>query len=148
MLKQRFTCNSCGFMTSEKPAYKNKTCVACGRGRLKVETLCSVCDVWFKADRYTQKFCSYPCKIKNQTTGRVKVRKTITKARSAQSLLSYHVKKGNVIKPKNCEECGISGVRIEGAHYDYDKPMAVRWLCRSCHVKWDKKEPKGATYLV
>jgi hypothetical protein len=38
--------------------------------------------------------------------------------------------------------------RIEGAHYNYDEPLRVRWLCRSCHRRWDKLEPKGGTYLV
>lgn len=33
--------------------------------------------------------------------------------------------------------------RIEAAHYNYEDPRNVRWLCRSCHVRWDQKEPKG-----
>lgn len=97
--------------------------------------------------RLAQKFCSVSCKQKASATGRRTIRKTITKARSAQSLLAYHVKAGNIIRPCNCEECGKTA-RIEGAHRNYDEPLNVRWLCRSCHVKWDKSEPKGATFTL
>lgn len=48
-------------------------------------------------------------------------------------------------RPTTCESCGTTGRRIEAAHYTYDEPLRVRWLCRSCHVRWDKQEPKGGT---
>jgi len=144
----RFICNKCGKVTKEKPKYKNETCPDCGKGRRKIEKRCGSCSEWFKPDRYDRKYCCYACKVKAQTTGRKTFRRTKTKARSAQSLLSYHVKRGNIVKPSVCEECGETEKRIEGAHYNYDEPLRVRWLCRSCHVKWDKAEPKGGTYII
>lgn len=63
-------------------------------------------------------------------------------------MLKYHVDKGNITRSSMCEECGCDNKKIEGAHYNYSEPLNVRWLCRSCHVKWDKLEPKGATYVV
>ena len=54
---------------------------------------------------------------------------------SARCKLNYHLKKGSLIKPSNCEECGYSSSRIEGHHEDYSKPLEVRWLCTSCHNK-------------
>lgn len=98
-------------------------------------------------DRLSQKFCSRVCKYAAAKTGRLTVRKTITVARSAQSLLRYHVLAGNIVRPTCCEECGVSG-RIEGAHFNYAEPLRVRWLCRSCHVRWDKAEPKGGTVIL
>jgi peptide subunit release factor 1 (eRF1) len=146
--KSKFTCNKCGYATKERPSHKNATCVKCGKGRLKIQSLCGSCGEWFSPDRYTKKYCSNKCKVKAQSTGRKTFRVTDTKARSAQSLLSYHVKRKNIKKPTRCEECGKENQRIEGAHFNYDEPLKVRWLCRSCHVKWDKQNPKGVTHII
>ncbi len=110
---------------------------------------CEGCGVWFgPLETLKQRFCSIACKFEWREPGSPTVRRTITKARSAQSLLAYHVKAGHLIRPAACEECGAGDRRIEAAHRDYDRPLDVRWLCRSCHVKWDRAEPKGATVIL
>lgn len=48
---------------------------------------------------------------------------------------------GRLIRPDECEQCGKTG-HIEAAHFDYTRPLDVRWLCRSCHRSWDRREPK------
>jgi hypothetical protein len=116
-----------------------------GNRRRRSWTICPACLTIFVMPRLGRRFCCYACKVKAQTTGRRTVRRTITKARSAQSLLRYHVQAGNLNRPDTCEECGATGSRIEGAHFNYDEPLRVRWLCRSCHVRWDKHQPKGGT---
>ncbi|GJQ27825.1 MAG: hypothetical protein HBSAPP02_28570 [Phycisphaerae bacterium] len=111
--------------------------------------ICPVClCIVGPLDHLSRKFCSTACKAKAQTTGRRRRRATITKARSAQSLLRYYVKTGLIVRPTRCEGCGATDRRIEAAHFNYDEPLRVRWLCRSCHVRWDKREPKGATFVV
>jgi hypothetical protein len=142
----KFICNKCN-TEIPRPPYKNASCPICGKGRSLSYVLCR-CGKWFKVDRYSKQFCSRKCKHDAMRTGRKCTRITITKARSAQSLLAYHVSKGHIIRPDTCEECSKTGQRIEGAHYDYSEPLKVRWLCRSCHVKWDKANPKDATYRV
>ena len=97
--------------------------------------------------RLAQKYCSVACKQAASATGRRVIRKSTTAAGSARSLLRYHIQAGNIIRPTCCEQCGITG-RIEGAHFNYAEPLKVRWLCRSCHVRWDKAEPKGGTYIL
>ncbi len=109
---------------------------------------CEVCRERFKADHLAQRFCSTRCKAIGQATGRRRIRRAIRKARSAQSLLRYYVKTGLIVRPTRCEACGATDRRIEAAHFNYDEPLRVRWLCRSCHVRWDKREPKGATFVV
>jgi ribosomal protein S27AE len=62
----------------------------------------------------------------------------------AQSLVAYHVKCGNLVRPAICEQCGEER-RIEAAHKDYRDPLDVRWLCIKCHREWDRIQPKGGT---
>lgn len=119
-----------------------------GNRRPRSWTICPVCLTLFVMNHLGRRFCSSACKVRAQTTGRRTVRRTVTKARSAQSLLRYHVQAGNIIRPSACEECGAADRRIEGAHFNYDEPLRVRWLCVSCHRRWDKRKPKGATYIA
>jgi hypothetical protein len=58
------------------------------------------------------------------------------------------VDSGNIAKPEKCQECGCTDKRIEGAHYDYGAALDVRWLCKSCHVKWDAEFPKGGAVRI
>lgn len=119
-----------------------------GNLRPRSWTICPVCLHLFVLNRLDRRFCSYACKVKAQTTGRRTKRRTTTKARSAQSLLRYHIQAGNIVRPTRCEECGATDRPIEGAHFNYDEPLRVRWLCVPCHRRWDKREPKDATYIV
>lgn len=52
------------------------------------------------------------------------------------------IKRGDLVRPTICEQCG-KAARIEAAHRDYTLPLDVRWLCKSCHVLWDRAEPKS-----
>ena len=56
-----------------------------------------------------------------------------TPAAKARHKLSYAVKIGTIEKPDSCEKCGGSGVRIDGHHEDYSRPLNVEWLCPKCH---------------
>jgi hypothetical protein len=90
-----------------------------------------------------QRFCSCRCKVRAQTTGRNPPKPCNKKARQAQSLLRYHVIAGRIRPPDVCEQCGSGGRRLEAAHFNYDEPLRVRWLCVPCHRRWDHAVPKG-----
>ncbi len=61
-----------------------------------------------------------------------------TEKASAREKVNRALKSGKLNKPKTCENCGISGGRIEGHHYKgYDYPLDVQWLCTPCHCKAD-----------
>lgn len=41
-----------------------------------------------------------------------------------------------------CEICGKE--KAEAHHDDYSRPLDVRWLCRSHHMQWHRKNGEGA----
>ena len=47
-------------------------------------------------------------------------------------LLNSAVRRRQIEKPEQCEQCGSSNP--EAHHEDYTKPYNVIWLCRSCHI--------------
>jgi len=55
------------------------------------------------------------------------------------------IRKGTLVRPDICVECGVHGKPIEAAHVDYSRPLDVRWLCRQCHRRWDLTHPKSLT---
>jgi hypothetical protein len=57
----------------------------------------------------------------------------------ARRLLQGAVARGEIVRPKECQECGVGG-RIDGHHPDYTKPLDVMWLCRRCHMKLHRME--------
>lgn len=66
----------------------------------------------------------------------------------AAGALHYQIKLGNIIRPSICEECGANNKKIEAAHFNYEEPLRVRWLCHGCHQRWDRDEPKGGAMLI
>lgn len=51
---------------------------------------------------------------------------------NARSKVNYYVKKGKIIKPKECSKCKKEK-KLDAHHQDYSKPLEVIWLCRTCH---------------
>lgn len=53
----------------------------------------------------------------------------------AREYLKGAVRRGSILKPSRCEECGevFQKSKIHGHHSDYSKPYAVKWLCSICH---------------
>jgi len=142
-------CAVCGTAFIGKPG--TKACSSECRKAMRSPTYanCPKCGQRFgPISHLNRKYCSVKCKTAAQRTGRRTFRKTVRKARRAQSLVRYHVLAGLLMRPDICEECGVANRRIEAAHYNYDQPLKVRWLCRSCHVRWDKREPKNGTVVV
>ncbi len=89
-----------------------------------------------------RQYCSRACAYAAQATGRKAPTQCTPQARAAQRQVQYTIETGRWVRPDRCSQCGGNG-RIEAAHEDYSDPLRVRWLCRSCHVRWDHREPKG-----
>lgn len=145
----RLTCQQCGreFVGAVRNRFCSRECFLAARP--PTFHTCPQCGQRFgPVDHRGRKFCSKGCAYKAHTTGRRTFRGTITKARRAQRLVRYCVVIGLLERPVTCEECGSTGQAIEAAHHNYDEPVRIRWLCRSCHRRWDKREPKHATFVI
>jgi hypothetical protein len=66
------------------------------------------------------------------TTRRRRWRANNPEKYAAQRLLTHAIKKG-VLIPMPCEVCGSE--KTEGHHWDYSKPLDVRWLCKTHHLE-------------
>ncbi len=146
-------CIECGKEFSAKRRLKSVCSAECKRVRKlrvrpKARKICSHCKNEFAADNRKRKFCGWECKKNAMRTGRRKKTITIPKARKAQRDVAYAIQTGKLVRPTVCEECQCADRKIEAAHFNYEETLRVRWLCSSCHRKWDKAEPKGATYSV
>lgn len=60
----------------------------------------------------------------------------------ANRAVAQAIRSGRLIRPSICESCGQTGGKIDAAHWNYREPLAVRWLCKSCHSRWDRAVPK------
>ena len=56
------------------------------------------------------------------------------KEKAAQQLWQA-IHKRVVRKLKRCQRCKRGGTTIVGHHADYAQPLAVEWLCGSCHKR-------------
>ena len=54
---------------------------------------------------------------------------------AAHSAVAQAIRTGKMVRLSACESCGDSRYRIEAHHDDYARPLAVRWLCASCHQR-------------
>ncbi len=53
--------------------------------------------------------------------------------RRAHHLVARAIRRGDLVRPTICENCGKQHDIIHGHHNDYKRPLAVRWLCAPCH---------------
>lgn len=65
----------------------------------------------------------------------------------AHSAVQRALRNGSLVRSPTCERCGAETF-TEGAHSDYSAPLMVEWLCRSCHRRWDRSEPKSCVRVA
>lgn len=53
--------------------------------------------------------------------------------RRAHHAVEQALKSGKLSR-LNCEHCGANR-HLDAHHEDYSKPLDVKWMCRSCHLK-------------
>lgn len=85
-----------------------------------------------KVRRYTKKHHS---KVYARETMRMK-RATDPKYKAHEYARNvskwYYIRNGRLPR-KSCEQCGKDNAQMH--HEDYEKPLEVMWLCRTCHSR-------------
>lgn len=140
-------CRRCDttFLAKPKP-YCSAECKRADRPQTFMN--CKHCGTHFgPVGHLSRKYCTRECKSEAQKKAVKVVWKATREAVAARSKLARAVKSGILKRPELCEKCSGYG-HIEAAHYDYSEPLRVRWLCVSCHRKWDRADPKGGATLA
>lgn len=52
----------------------------------------------------------------------------------ARGKVFYAMRTGKLTRPDHCENCKMP-CKPEADHEDYDKPLEVKWLCKTCHIE-------------
>ena len=63
-------------------------------------------------------------------------RPDVRRKRAVRQAVYWAVRTGLIPKKTACERCGVAAsatVRLHAHHADYDRPLAVVWLCTLCH---------------
>jgi hypothetical protein len=101
---------------------------------------CRRCGTPFNTFDGRRRFCSNECR---QTAFAVSLRRRQATHRvgspdadRARQILKNAVLRGMIRRVTRCETCGRAG-QTQGHHSDYNRPLFVTWLCRSCHAALD-----------
>ena len=57
----------------------------------------------------------------------------------ARHILNYHVEKGKITKPCECEIDGCDRIDVQAHHEDYSEPLNVAWVCAKHHHEIHRK---------
>lgn len=135
------TCRVCGQRKPLADFYKHKR-TRDGRGGT-----CKLCKRRYQVDyrathESTRDYDRQRSRTDPQRWRRLRVAYDPPLARAARYAVRQAIRHGHLTRPDRCASCGAQGVRIEGAHADYRRPLQVLWLCHRCHSRWDQAASK------
>jgi ribosomal protein S27AE len=142
------------FIAQEPDMIRSKKCFKCSAvkplsefykhaemadGHLNKCKECAKNDVHQHREKNLEKIRAYD-RDRSKNKDRIAAAYEITKAwrqadsrrTAAHSAVARAIKSGKLTR-NLCEQCGNQ--KSVGHHDDYDKPLEVRWLCQSCHVR-------------
>ncbi len=96
---------------------------------------CSECGTLFEAKGHRSRgvTCSTECSSRRAIRSQKEFRPPAKRTR-ANAAVFQALKSGALVRPEACERC-YSLCKPVGHHADYDKPLEVEWLCRTCHTR-------------
>ncbi len=139
MIKNCKTCKK-EFLTYPSRDYAKFCSVKCKSEdkKNKKNRKCVLCKKVFYPLKWTQTFCTKKCRM-------TAVGKDATRWKGEKA--GYHAKHTWLTKtygkPKKCDDCGVTKVRIEWANISHKyqrKRSDYKRLCNKCHYKFDRKK--------
>lgn len=106
---------------------------------------CKMCDQPTRSVRSV--YCSVACFHRYESEYSRRRRAIFSSARKRASVSVYEAVGRGDLMPLPCEQC-FSTHDVQAHHDDYAKPLDVRWLCRSCHVRHHAKHGPGKNSFV
>jgi hypothetical protein len=77
----------------------------------------------------------YVAPVKKPSQAKYRANKTPVHDVRCAGKFTNALKRGELVRPDRCSVCQKVGP-VHGHHDDYNFPLRVRWLCRSCHYLW------------
>lgn len=72
------------------------------------------------------------CKERDELRRNLAMRSTAALRAAGHAAVGKAVRAGTIVRPECCSSCGEARP-VVAHHEDYDKPLDIVWLCRSCH---------------
>lgn len=104
----------------------------------KVHYILNRDEICEKQKKYHQKKTEEQKKKKHEYYQKWSKTENAKKYRVSRKKVYIALKNGKLIKPNKCTLCFSDG-KVEAHHPDYEKPLEVVWLCKSCHGKVHRK---------
>lgn len=126
-------CTKCGNDRDEHTEFPKRH----GKRNGRVCNSCKSVDIkaWFKKNpKYYKEYAARPGVGARLYEHKRKWVARNPEKRNAHMAVFHAVKRGELLKPDNCEDCGKPSEMIHGHHEDYTKPLDVVWLCPPCHM--------------
>lgn len=106
-----------------------KTC----RGKMKLE--------WRRKNRQAVKEIEHRRYLKRIEAVKARQKEKDPLVQRAHSAVAVALRSGRIIAPRRCSRCGAKR-KLVAHHPNYNKPLAVEWVCRSCHTLMHNKETR------
>lgn len=102
--------------------------------------VCGTCGTSIDARRAEARYCSNRCYELGRRAEHAAKRRDHYRTNKVRDLAHTKAGRADLPRPMFCEACGIKPPR-DRHHDDYSKPLEIRWLCRSCHMRWHAANP-------
>lgn len=123
-------CNDCNKETPLSECYKNST---------RLPSYCKACTN-IRTHKYYDENVD---RIMRDKQGKPRKPNKRRPDNPAHRAVRVAIRKGTLIKPEKCSDCGKHG-RLHAHHWKgYDNPLDVEWLCASCHASRHGRGPRA-----